>query len=69
MINVFTFKIKKSLRISLVSDNARYTIAGTAANHVKMKLNGSGSCRFLFLFFNQLHEYWNNYYEYIFSKP
>jgi hypothetical protein len=37
------FKIKKSLRISLVSDNARYTIAGTAANHVKMKLNGSGS--------------------------
>lgn len=43
--NGFTFKIKKSLMISLVSDNARYTIAGTAANHVKMKLNGSGSCK------------------------
>lgn len=40
---VLTFKIKKSLMISLVIDKARYTITGTAANHVNMKLYGSES--------------------------
>lgn len=30
--------------MALVSDRARYTMSGTAANQVKMKLNGSGSC-------------------------
>lgn len=49
---VLTFRIKESLMISFVSDSARYTIAGTAANHVKMKLNGSGSCKFSFALFN-----------------
>jgi len=39
-----TFKIKKSFTITFVSDRASQTMRGTAANHVKMKLNGSGSC-------------------------
>jgi hypothetical protein len=30
--------------MALVSDRARYTMRGTAANQVKMKLKGSGSC-------------------------
>lgn len=39
-----TFKIKKSLTIAFVKDWDNQTMRGTAANHVKMKLNGSGSC-------------------------
>ena len=41
----FTFKIKKSLMISLVIVRARYTIKGTAANQVNMKLYGSESSK------------------------
>ena len=42
---LFTFKIKKSLMISLVMVRARYTIKGTAANQVNMKLYGSESSK------------------------
>lgn len=41
---IHTFKITKSFIMALVSDRARYTMRGTAANQVKMKLKGSGSC-------------------------
>jgi len=44
----YTFKIKKSFTITFVSERASQTRRGTAANHVKMKLNGSGSCNSTF---------------------
>jgi hypothetical protein len=40
----YTFKIKKSFTIAFVSVRANQTMRGTAANQVKRKLNGSGSC-------------------------
>jgi hypothetical protein len=43
-----TFKIKKSFTITFVSERASQTRRGTAANHVNMKLNGSGSCNSTF---------------------
>lgn len=39
-----TFKIKESLTTAFVRVRANQTRNGTAANQVKMKLNGSGSC-------------------------
>lgn len=44
-----TFKMRKSLTMAFVSDWANQTMSGTAANQVKMKLNGSGNCK------NELH--------------
>jgi hypothetical protein len=40
----YTFRIKKSLIMVLVNDHAKNSIRGKAANHVKMKPKGSGSC-------------------------
>jgi len=39
-----TFKIRKSFTITLVIACAIQNIKGSAANHVKMKLKGSGNC-------------------------
>lgn len=41
-----TFKIKKSFTMKFVIDRASHNMSGKAANHVKMKLKGSGSCKF-----------------------
>jgi len=38
------FKIRKSFTITLVIACAIQNIKGSAANHVKMKLKGSGNC-------------------------
>lgn len=40
-----TFRMRKSLTMAFVSVRANQTMNGTAANHVKMKLNGSGNCK------------------------
>lgn len=40
-----TFKIRKSFTMALVIACASQNIKGSAANHVKMKLKGSGNCR------------------------
>jgi hypothetical protein len=39
-----TFKIRKSFTMTLVIACATQNIKGSAANHVKMKLKGSGNC-------------------------
>lgn len=39
-----TLRIKKSFTMALVIDCAMNNIRGKAANHVKMKPKGSGSC-------------------------
>ena len=38
-------KIKKSFTKKFVIDRANHNMSGNAANHVKMKLNGSGSSK------------------------
>ena len=40
----FTFKIKKSFTMALVNNWDNQNRRGKAANHVKMKLKGSGNC-------------------------
>jgi hypothetical protein len=42
--NENTFKIRKSFTMALVIAWAIQNIKGNAANHVKMKLKGSGNC-------------------------
>lgn len=43
--NFYTFKIRKSLMITFVIVKDNHSMKGKAANHTKMKLNGSGSCK------------------------
>ena len=46
---LLTTKIRKSFTMKFVKVKDKYSMSGKAANHVKMKLNGSGSCEGNFL--------------------
>lgn len=54
-----TFKMRKSFKMAFVIACANQNISGKAANHVKMKLKGSGNC--IMTTYNKSTNYWHCY--------